>query len=322
MTETDLVTVIMPNRNHARYLQRSLDAMLVQTWTKLQIIVVDDASTDTSLDVVASYAKRDSRVRSLALKEHHGINRAVNAALGIVQGEFVYVAGADDFVEPIFFERCVTEMNRNPEAGLCFSDPIHFREPDQRTIRFPLYLSERPAYFDPAALTELFRRNYFHISANTGLYRTEAFRQAGGYQPELHWLSDWFVTLVVALRQGACYLPEQLTYVTVRGDSYSARSLRDGNAQRPLLEQVLRLLALPAYADVALSMQRAGLLPEYHPRSLVALLKSAEGRKFIKPQLILRILSRYMWSFLRPFMPVQWRRRLRHVQSVTSRSPR
>ena len=44
MSEAGLVTIIMPNRNHAHYLPRALDAMLAQTWTKLEIIVVDDAS--------------------------------------------------------------------------------------------------------------------------------------------------------------------------------------------------------------------------------------------------------------------------------------
>ena len=320
MSEAGLVTIVMPNRNHAHYLPRALEAMLAQTWPKLEIIVVDDASTDASLDVIADYAKRDPRVLSLALKEHHGINRAVNPALAIARGEFIHVAGADDFVEPVFLERCVAEMNSHPKAGLSFSDPTEFHEQGQRAIRFPLYLSEQPVHYDPVSMVDLFKRNYFHISANTGLYRTAAFREAGGYMPELHWLSDWFVTLVVALRHGACYLPEQLTYVTIRGDSYSASNLRDSKAQRPLLERVLKLLAQPAYADVAPRMRQAGLIPEYQLRTLIWLLDSAEGRKFIAPQLVTRILTRAMWSYLRPLVPVPWRRRMRQVQSERTRA--
>lgn len=319
MNAAELVSVIMPNRNHARYLPRALDAMLAQAWKRLEIIVVDDASTDNSLDIITGYAERDARVRVMALREHHGINRAVNAALATARGEFIHVAGTDDFVEPNFISHCVAELNRNPGAGLSFSDPTEFREDDQRTILFPLYLSERPVYYGPAELTELLRRNYFHISANTGLYRTTAFREAGGYIPELHWLSDWFVTLVVALRYGACYLPEQLTYSTIRPDSYSVQNLRDRNAQRPLLEQALGLLALPTYGDVAPSMRRAGLIPEYHLRTLIWLASSPEGRKFITLHLIMRIVSRHMWSFLRPLAPVQSRRRLRQGQSGRTR---
>ena len=135
MSEAGLVTIIIPNRNHAHYLPRALDAMLAQTWTKLEIIVVDDASSDLSRSVVVDYEKRDPRVRLLALNEHHGINRAVNTALASTRGEFVHIAGADDFVEPIFVERCVAEMNRNPDAGLSFSDPTEFHEHSQRAIR-------------------------------------------------------------------------------------------------------------------------------------------------------------------------------------------
>lgn len=319
MLEAGLVSVVMPNRNHAHYLPRALDAMLAQTWSKLEIIVVDDASTDESRDVIASYQKRDSRVRLLALEDHHGVSRAVNAALEVARGEFIYTAAADDFVEPIFLARCVDEMNKHPETGMSFSDPTEFYDQESRKTIYPLCLSDRATYFSAPALVDLLSRNYFHISANTGLYRTSLFREAGGYRPELHWLSDWFVTLVVTLRHGVCYLPEQLTYVTIRSDSYSAQNLLDGKAQRALLEQVLKLLSDPAYADVSALMKQGALIPEYHFRTLFWLLASRQGRGLLTPKLVMRILSRATWSYLRPFFPTQWRRRIRQMQSELSR---
>lgn len=319
VTEAGLVTVVMPNRNHAHYLPRALDAMLAQTWDRLEIIVVDDASTDDSRDVIAAYQKRDQRVRLVALKDHHGVSRAVNAALEVARGEFLYTAAADDFVEPIFLARCIEEMNKHPEAGMTFSDPTEFYDQGSHKVMYPLCLSERPTYFSAAALVDLLSRNYFHISANTGLYRTSLFREAGGYQPQLYWLSDWFVTLVVTLRHGVCFMPEQLTYVTIRSDSYSAQNLLEGKAQRALLEQVLKLLADPAYADVAARMRQAALIPEYHFRTLFWLLANAEGRNLITPKLIARILSRATWSYLRPLFPTQWRRHMRQMKSKLSR---
>lgn len=294
--------------------------MLAQTWRNLEIIVIDDESTDNSRDVIADYNRRDPRVRLLALSDHHGVNRAVSAGLAVAAGEFVYGAGADDFVEPHFLERCVTELAKYPQAGMCFSDPTEFHEQGQRRILFPLYLSKEPVHFEPAELGALFARNFFHISANTGIYRTKVFRQAGGYRPELHWLSDWFVTLVVALRHGICYLPEQLTYVTIRGDSYSARNLRDAEPQHRLLDQVLALLARPEYADIAPAFRAAGLLPEYHLRTLWWLLENKEGRRFVQTRLVGRILGRSMLSLLRPLMPIEWRRMLRKTQSERQRA--
>lgn len=319
MNEPGLVSIVLPNRNHAHYLPRALDALLGQTWNKLEILLIDDASTDRSRELIAAYARRDRRVRLLALEQHHGINRAVNVGLAAARGEYIYTAAADDFVEPVLLERCVTEMMRHPGAGLCFSDPTEFHEQEQRNTLFPLYLSQAPAFFDPSALTALFARNYFHILGNTGIYRTQPFREAGGYIPELHWHADWFVTLIVALRHGACYLPEQLTHMTKRDDSYSARSLRDRAAQQPIFKYMLGLLSKPEYADVATLIGQAGLLPEFHLRTLVWLMQNPEGRKFVKYPLVRRIIGRHFWSFLRPITPVQWRRELRRFVSERAR---
>jgi glycosyltransferase involved in cell wall biosynthesis len=320
MDEAGLATIIIPNRNHARELPRAIGAVLAQTWQRFELIVVDDASADDSLKVIADFANRDARIRLLALKEHHGICRAVNAALATARGEFTHIAGADDFVEKEFLGHCIAEMNHNRGAGLVFSDPTEFYEGDQRTLPFPLYLSEQPVYYNPAALVDLFRRNYFHISANTVVYRTSAFREAGGYIPDLHWFSDWFVTIVVALRYGACYLPEQLTCVTIRRDSYSSRNLRDRKAQRPLLNCVLDLLDTPAYAGIAPEARRAGLMPEYYFRTLLWLIANPKGRKYVTPHLIMRIIGRSIWALLRPLAPAESRRQLRRRQSERARS--
>lgn len=319
----DLVSIVMPNRNHAHYLPHALDALRNQTWPHWELIVVDDQSSDTSIDVLTRYAALDSRIQFISLDRHGGIAVAVNTGLEKTRGQFLYFAASDDFVETTFLERCVTEMKRHPEAGLSFSDPTEFQEDSGRTVRFPLYLSRQPAYFDAETLMRIFKRNYFHISTNTGLYRSEAFHTAGGYRPDLHWLMDWFPTMVIALRHGVCYLPEALTYLTVRGNSYSAINLRDGKMQRQLIARMLELLSLPEYADVAPRMQEALVLPEYQPRTLQWLLESKTGRDFITPRLIVRILGRYAWSFVRPLTPNAWRRRLRRLQSerTVSSSP-
>jgi hypothetical protein len=309
-----LVSIILPNRNHGHYLPRALDAFLSQTLKEFEVIVVDDASNDNSLDVVTGYARRDPRVRVLPLKEHHGINHAVNAALQTARGAFVYVAGADDFVTPEFLNHGVTQLMKSDEAGLTFCDPTEFYEDSRGARPFPLYLSDRPVFYDPQALVNLFRSNYFHISSNTCIYRTSSFRDAGGYIAELQWLSDWFVTLVVALRRGACYLPEQLAYLTVRRDSYSAQNLRDLRARRDVFKQAMAIVASPAYADVLQKMRQAALLPDYHLRALFWLASSPGGRKLITLRLVVRVIGRHLWSFVRPLAPLAIRRRLRRQQ--------
>lgn len=319
MTKPGLVSIILPNRDHGHYLPTALDSFLAQTRPQLEIIVIDDASSDNSKEIVRDYMARDQRIQLLALTEHHGINRAVGAGLKRARGEYLHVAGADDFVAPNFIEQCVAQLERHPQAALCFSDPSEFYRNNSRTVLFPLYLNTAPVYFDCEALKEQLVFNFFHISANTAVYRADHFCAAGSYRAELEWFSDWFVTIVVSLRHGACYVPAQLTYVTIRPDSYSARSLRDWAAQRRLIEIFLDVLARPEYADVYPVMRNAALMPEYHVRTLIWLLRNEAGRRFITLRLIRRVLGRYLWSLLRPFAPLTWRRIMRRFSSSRMR---
>src|SRR5262249_6485166 len=160
-------SIILPNRDHGHYIGTAIDAFLRQTRAHLELIVVDDASSDDSRDIVRDYARRDARVRLIELPEHHGINRAVSAGIAQADGEYVHIAGADDFVEPNFLENCVAQLERYPLAGLCFSDPSEFHPQGQRSVLFPLYLSQSARYFSQRDLAVQFARNYFHISANT-----------------------------------------------------------------------------------------------------------------------------------------------------------
>lgn len=311
MNESGLVSVILPNRNHAHYLPRALGALLAQTWPRFEIIVVDDASNDDSRAVIADHARSDPRIRLFPMSEHVGVAGSIQRAASEARGEYVCLAAADDFVEPAFFERCVSEMSRFPDAGMCFSDPTEYRERENRRVHFPLYLSERPTYFDPRALAATLARNYFHISPNTGIYRTRAFREAGGYAADLEWFADWFLTMVVALRHGACYLPGQLTYVTMRETSYSTVNLRRVGMQRRLLYRVLDRLAEPRYADVTPVMRAAALVPEYRFRTLYWLARHRVGRTLLTPRLVGRTTVRATWFYVRPLAPVAWRRLLR-----------
>ena len=103
MQETPLVSVIVPVYNVKPYLPVCLDSLLGQTYGNLEILVVDDGSTDGSGSVCDAYGERDSRIRVIH-QENRGLSGARNTALGVARGEYLTYVDSDDFVHPRMVE--------------------------------------------------------------------------------------------------------------------------------------------------------------------------------------------------------------------------
>lgn len=113
---TPLVSVVMPAYNAVAWLEQAMTSMLVQTHRELELIVVDDASSDATPELIRSF--RDSRVVHHRLEKNGGVGRALNAGLAVARGSYVARMDADDYALPHRLERQVAELEARPELGV------------------------------------------------------------------------------------------------------------------------------------------------------------------------------------------------------------
>lgn len=111
-----LVSVIVPVYNQEDYLARALDSILNQSLTSLEVIVINDASTDATLTVCRACSSRDPRIKVIDLKENHGQGYARNLALGVALGQFITFVDADDYLLPGFLLSATAQLLQNPEV--------------------------------------------------------------------------------------------------------------------------------------------------------------------------------------------------------------
>lgn len=313
------VSVIVPNYNHAHFLPQAVASHLGQTLMPLEVVVIDDGSTDDSERVLTGLCHSDPRVRVVRHASNLGVNAAMNTGLAAARGEFVCFCAADDRVTPEFLEHCAVILRAHPEAGLCFSDPAELDDETGSTRGFPLYLSIAPRLFDPGELGTLLERNFFSIPSHATLYRREKLRALGGFDPALRWHADWFANYHLGFRFGACYVPEILAYFRVSPDSYSTQRMRDEAAQQSVMVAMLTRLAIPENRDLFEHFSRCGILPEHSMRVLRWLREHPAGAEFLSQRLVQRLVMRDIWQRVMPMTPVQVRRLFRWLTGARTR---
>lgn len=319
LVHSPTLSIVVPNYNHARYLEGALVAHLNQSALPLEIIVVDDASTDESRTIVERLAARHPTVRLVSLPVNGGVNAAINRGLAEAKGEYVCFSAADDLVEPEFAAHSLAILAHHPAAGFCFSDPAVLSVKSGGARRFPLFLSDRPCLLSPCDFERLLASNYFSFSSNSILYRRETLIEIGGFIEDLCWYADWFANYVLAFRHGACYVPEALTLYRVSEDSYSACGARQVLVQRNILYRVLDLLEEGRFRDVAGYFRRAAIVPEMRGRSLFWLLAHPRHRGHLTLRLCARLLFGELWLHVLPHTPDRLRRAMRWLAGMPTR---
>ena len=101
------VSIIVPVYNSEKYLKRSIESILNQTYKDLEIIIIDDKSTDNSKKIIQKYASSDNRIRAFYSEVNHGVSRSRNIGLKSISGDYVMFMDSDDYIVPEAIERMV-----------------------------------------------------------------------------------------------------------------------------------------------------------------------------------------------------------------------
>jgi len=183
-----LISVVIPNYNYGRYLAETIESVLAQTYTPVEVIFIDDGSTDDSLTIAQRYP-----ITVLA-QPNQGVSAARNNAAECATGEYVLFLDSDDLLYPDSLDVLQNALlSAGPKTGFAYGQLQYFGEKD--TV-----FKSQP--FDPKALSQA---NYIQTSA---LIRLQAFRDVGGFDRGFDVREDWelFIRLWHAGWNGI-YLP-------------------------------------------------------------------------------------------------------------------
>ncbi len=223
--EEPLVSVILPVYNGADFVGKTIESILGQTYQNMEIIIVDDASTDHSLEVVRSY--QDPRIKVIACEKNRNVVYSGNIGFKAAKGKYVALIGHDDLWRQDKLEKQIAFLEEHPSYSVCFTcmDVI---DEGLRICKgsFLYQIFSRTDRSAKAWIRKLFMEgNYF--CAPSACIRKEMLDKAGYYRFALLQLQDYDLWLRLFLEGEVYIYPERLTYYRQFMDKRNLSAMSD-----------------------------------------------------------------------------------------------
>jgi glycosyltransferase involved in cell wall biosynthesis len=220
------VSVIVPNYNHAPYLTRRIESVLSQTYRDFELLILDDASPDTSRDIASRYLD-DPRVR-IEFNATNSGNPYLQwrKGLSLTSGKYVWIAESDDYAEPTFLERLLEKLERYPQVGIAVCESkvvdetdrlLHLYgdlwKNDESFVEYDLSFLDREVVVRGQDYCRRLMVPWNTIpNASAAVFRRAAFEAVGGPVTHMKLCGDWFTYCKILMRFDIARIPEHLNY--------------------------------------------------------------------------------------------------------------
>lgn len=248
-----LVSVIVPNYNHARFLTKRLESIACQTLSDFEVILMDDFSTDKSLEVLRAFAAREPRARLVLNSENSGSTfKQWRKGFAEAKGKYIWIAESDDFAEPTLLETLVGRLESNPAAMLaaccpcCVEDEIEHGPPRQwyNELLGTKWESDYTSNGFQEIREVLSRRNAI-LNASGVVFRNLS-GLADLVEPDMRLCADWLFWVRMLQRGDFEYSPRMLNKWRI--NSSNARTRPPGDLEwsegRRVLSEIAEILGM------------------------------------------------------------------------------
>ncbi|MBV8781056.1 MAG: glycosyltransferase [Phycisphaerae bacterium] len=227
------VTAIIPNYNHARYLRRRIESVLTQTFADLDVILMDDCSSDESRSILKEYAGNPQIQLMFNDRNSGSTFKQWNKGIASATTDYVWLAESDDYADPHFLERLVPLLENNSNVGIayCESTVIDASDHVLRTTHDDYRGSNRSNRWRTDFIingrqecADVFVRQNMIPNASAALFRRSLFNAIGGADESMRLCGDWKLWVGMLLRADLAHVADPLNYYRTHPDNVRSRA--------------------------------------------------------------------------------------------------
>lgn len=253
-----LVTYVIPSYNHARYIRQTIQSVLQQTYPNIELIVIDDGSSDESPQIIAELAREHGFI--FERQQNQGLSRTLNRAIAMARGKYFCTLGSDDIALHDKTEKQVRLMEQREDIGVCGGNALTI-DSDGMIVAKQKIHPYRELTFD-----DVFQFKP-GIAASSAMIRMDALRKLGGYDPAIR-LEDMYMWFKLT---AANYRMAGLNDVLIYYRKHATNTYKNHGFMYDNMMQTFAPYAQhPLYADV---------VRDYRNSMLIAIAKQGDAKK-------------------------------------------
>lgn len=299
-----LISIVVPVYNVENYLRECLESIEKQTYNHFEVIIVNDGSTDNSLQICEEYCKRDSRFVVYS-KQNGGLSDARNFGIDLIKGEYVTFLDSDDYWEIEYLE----ELYKNIVTNGADIAVANYRRVDENgEISFDIIPGKEKVYKNIDAICDLLYQKNISVSAHSKLYKSELFQTIRFPKGKLY--EDISTTPLVFLKAKKVYYSDKvLVNYRVRSGSITESDFREKDIEMLLNTKEMISIIRDFYQENNLSYACKSYLFSKASTFLFLVSKSQHKKKEIYMQEAWKIIKTNRGNILKD-KNVRWKNKL------------
>jgi glycosyltransferase involved in cell wall biosynthesis len=271
MSSETPVTVLMPVYNCEKYVREAIDSVLEQTFTDFEFLIINDGSTDSTLEIINSYA--DPRIKVIS-KENGGVSCALNTGLKHAAGKYIARFDADDICYPNRLKEQYEFMVAHPEYVMIGADADYVNQNGDYVFTY-----NNTGYSDGEIRAAIYSRNPFIHSAV--FYVKDVIVNCGGYDLKAHTFEDHLLWIKVLQKGKVCNFRKSFIKVRLNPESVTTDERLRGKRFLEIRQQILT-------GD--------GEISDEQEKELLSVIKKQASREMRMLGYHLFIAKKYLWN--------------------------
>lgn len=226
--EEPLVSVIIPNYNHARYIDQRIQSILCQTYKNYEVIILDDCSTDNSVEKIEKY-KNDSRISTIIVNENNtGVPfKQWHKGMLLAKGSLIWIAESDDLCEPNFLESLVKAIDKDNNCVLAFCKMIAFTDNGEKWVKTPDTLSAG-IYDSRYFISNFLALRNSIVNASGVIFKKETALKVDSQYMTFKGVGDWMFWVELAECGSIAYIDNGLSHFRQHANNMTKSNVLSG----------------------------------------------------------------------------------------------